>query len=319
MTHDSAMRELHEEMSDDQLALGRRLETIRGDVGPAFGESLRRGLGERRMLIVAGDASSGDAVETAVRRAGMHVQRITGDEPIETETVDGLSTIPQGSVAVLDAAAFEALHANPAPSLADTAQAITTMVASSRLGSTVDHIVLVSPEEAMLSVAHVLNRLMDRFVEADLVERHGGIDAAPRQVRGMMRWLPDRAAVVGGDRVADRAALIRAASDAMALALPVETGVTPADLGDGPRIQPFSEDLLDSVFGDDVIARERRHTYVLRDEPTMADLAGKALMRAGFFVREGFDHRDENDAWNRRQGRRAKGDRRTNRGGKGRR
>lgn len=330
MTHDSAMRELHEEMTDDQLALGRQIESSRGKVGPAFSESLRRGLASRRLLMVASDAATGDAVEDALRQAGMRLQRVTAADPIRTETVDGIVTTPLGEVVVVDAEAFNAIHDGQSPALADTANAITAIVASTQIGSAVDHLMMVTPQEAMRSALATLNAVMDRFVEAELVDHWGGMDRLPAHVRAFLPWVPkrhrDQVAIVGGR--ADEALRLAAA-----LADAGDPGIAVIDVGsdrhsdddlgpDGYKMdmRPFDRDPLDGIFGSDIFESRRRErsTYVLRAESSIARMACK-VMAAGLVEREGFNHRDENDAWNRRQGRRSKGDRRMNRGGKGRR
>lgn len=331
MTYDSAMRELHEEMSDDQLALGRQIEATRGQVGPAFGESLRRSLASRRLLMVAPDAATGDAVEAALRQAGMHLQRVTATDPIRTETVDGIVTTPLGDAVIVDAEAFNAIHHDQSPALADTANAITAIIASAQLGSSVDHLMMVIPQEAMRSALNTLNAVMDRFVEADLVDHWGGIDELPAHVRAFLPWVPkgrrdhDRVAIVGSgaDEALRLSTALAAAGDTGLIMVDVRTAPSDDDVGpDGYKMDmlPFHSDAMVSLFGSDGLdGRHRaRSTYVLREKASIARMACK-VMAADLVERESFNHRDENDAWNRRQGRRSKGDRRVNRGGKGRR
>lgn len=75
---------------------------------------------------------------------------------------------------------------------------------------------------------------------------------------------------------------------------------------------------MDRLFGDDVIAREReaRMTIVCRDDISLRDIAFERLDLPA----RGFDHRAVNEQFNQRRSvRGSKGDRRTNRGGRGRR
>jgi len=334
---DSHEREFIEESPTDMVNMMVARDNARGVVGYAIGESLRRSLKDRRVLVVAADAPLGDKVEAAFREAGVPVQRATPCNPIATISEKGQPTTRRGEIVVIDGGAFDTILSERTAAMRDTTAAIMAIVAETRVGSVEDHVMMATPEEAMLDALHVLNKLMDRMVEADLVQEMGGVDRVPPRIRQFMNWLP------GSPKRETRAVSLaqqmvgRQPRRLERLDMETTDGTLDMDQievvydrttdydqvcgrGDRARLSDMSDAAMESLFGDEAMEREyaARRTYVLRAEPSLGRDLGRAMV-AGLLEPAGFDHRSQNDAWNRRQGRGSHGDRRMNRGGKGRR
>lgn len=165
-----------------------------GASGPRpMGESLTESLKDRRVLMVARDVAVADQVAAVLTGQGVTVQRVTADDRgLATERLadeDGQPLLPTGTVTLADIDTWRA--SMDSPCITRTADAIDTIVRSSQAGSTVDHLMLlVSQEDALRDCGHVLNLLMDRMVEADLVDQVGGVDGVSPMIRRFMRWLP---------------------------------------------------------------------------------------------------------------------------------
>lgn len=269
-------------------------------------ESLAKSIAGRRVLLVADQVETGDAAQAAFESAGLTVQRLRAYEPLRLESENGKPVLPMGEIVVIDGANMDALVAARVSGTLHTVVAILATASGSRDRTIPDLAMTMGPDETTLDTFGVLNQLMDRIVESDIA-------ADPR--------LPDLSALMAPT---DLAALALTGWLALDEAGPITQAHLDA-LSDGfgrPRpaglgkSSTMSDATLDSLFSDEVLARERamRSVYALRDEPRFSMEIGPA-----FLEDKGFNHRDENDAWNRRQGRGKKGDRRVSRGAPGRR
>lgn len=314
-----------------------------------MGDVISAGLKDRRVLMVASDETVADRLQQALSNAGVPMQRVSAHAPSRTAVADGIDTLPLGEVALLDSSTFRAIDDGQDPAMGTTYGAIMAIVASSRLGSSTDHVLMIDRERALRDCAHVLNVLNDRLVEAQLVDRSGGIGGLPDMLRRFMRWLPDvvrtggsrtthaadteRTVVVGSTGLIDAEAFAASAMGSPAVVelvqayegnVPVESGRT--DMASEPDESRFlhvdmdiGDDVMDRIFGDDAIRRERqaRMTIVCGEERHM--MREMPIERFDLPA-SGFDHRSVNERFNQRRAMRgSKGDRRMNRGGPGRR
>lgn len=263
------------------------MSTDGGKTTRTMGEALAHSLAGRRMLMLARDRGTADSVEKALRDHDVPVQRLTADErglaAPRLADDEGRPSLPTGAVAIVDLDSWQT--AADTRRVTRAAEAVMDVVSAAHAGSTVDHLLTVTPEQAMEDALATMNRVMDRMVEAEIVDDLGGPDRLPGGIRRFMTWLPRRD--VPADARPTGAQTIHSTIDMLDL------------VGRAP-----SDELLDRLFGDDVLEHERkmRSTYVLRDEDRMMDMP----ICAAELPERGYDFRRENEAFNRRHPR-AKG------------
>lgn len=163
---------------------------------PTIGETINEGLKDRRVLMVAQDEACADVVAQVLTAQGVTVQRVTTDErglqSGKLVDTDGAPSLPTGVVVLADIDTWRlSLETRR---LSRTADAIETMVRATQIGTTDDHLLIISREEALRDVTRVLNILTDRMVEADLVDQVGGVSKLPPMLRRFMTWLPRESA-----------------------------------------------------------------------------------------------------------------------------
>jgi len=122
--------------------------------------------------MIARNAETVDVIEQRLRDHHVPVQRlissIDGLEAGQIAGDDDRSTFPLGMVIVTDISSWrstmEAMQINRA------AQAAINIIAASRQGSTVDHVMIVTPEHAAEAASTTLHRIIDRMAEARIAE-----------------------------------------------------------------------------------------------------------------------------------------------------
>lgn len=313
------------------------------DVRYSFTESLQACLDGRRVLMVAKDAETGDKVQRSLEQAGLKVQRANAEDRLRTRDVEGQPFLPTGEIVIVSGNDLEAMRAAQIHSTARALDAILTTVDRSMAGSTVDHVLITSPEDALEDAARTLNLIMNRMVEADIVDDHGGIDRLPAGIRTYMTWIPKTEAarmgmkplvtgtrhrfgfgsrgegtkvvIIDGDQRPHyhehRRELDRQNGPEM---LDSEIRINPVENGGFELAWPIDLDsahfersgAFERLFSVVALEREQRlrRTYVLRDESAMLDMPIMAELPQNS---RGFDHRAQNQQFNLRQGRSGRG------------
>lgn len=306
--NDSLHREMLEEMSLEMHSIPVPSTMVSG--------GLQRDLANRRVVMLTPDGATGDYIQSVLEAQGVTVQRATPHDRLRTEDHEGQPLLRTGEVVVVTAGDYEAMIATQMHGVLRVVDAIATTLARSRHGSTDDIVLAVTTDEAMASATSTLNILIDRMVEANIASGRAGTDIAAR-MRGGFGWLDGRDAArfsTPTGRAAE--ALARIGLDGMELLdHGVRTGRTVVTEGihDEMALDTFggrmrlSDEQLDGLFGEDVIAREqeRRRCIVLRDEPSMRDI-GAVLMKASLPV-ERFDFGAANQDYNMSRGRKGRG------------
>lgn len=257
----------------------------------------------RRILMLAADQVVGDKAQEALEAAGLKVQRASAEGGLRTEDRNGQPTLPKGEVVIVDGGSMQAMGHAQLVAATRAMDAVLTVFDSSMRGSLVDHAMLVTPEDALIDSANVLNLMLDRMTEAQIAGRFGGFDKVPDSIARHMNWLPieeakRRGYTPAGTQTVHSMIMTPTGKASRALA-DYEAQVVCDRMG-------LPDSVLDGLIGDDVMERERaaRHTYVLSDERAMRDID---LVRVDLPKTSGFDHRSHNQAFNLRQGRAGRG------------
>lgn len=140
----------------------------------------------RRVLVVARDLAGGDLAEAQLREAGLEVERLHGERPVELDR-DG--RIAEGRILVLDGDNFDAMTSARHHAMKDTMDAVKTMIVGAGHPASDDLVLMITPEQAMLDSVELLERLAHR--EGGIFDRLFGEETIARERRALSTYRLD--------------------------------------------------------------------------------------------------------------------------------